>query len=371
MKKQFLKYRFYFVSLVLILCAALLLLLARSCRENRSMEVLPVKAIEKLPEFQVQDVTEIELIYGNHTAKLIRGSDVWELHTKGKPVVIADPEKVLLLLDDISRAKLLRELSIDTETAAAALLLSGEAAENGRNHGCRVILRGKTGKEIRNLLLGRVHYSVGEQIGRYRTNIPDGRYVRLQLDGKSHYFLMSRPMLDTIPLSAFWANPVSCPNMGMPILIRYTDLANKKILWEVRLTENRYDLTIPKSKKLNIKDMQQKLGFLTQAPLSRDVAAADVEFKPDSRLDIIYANGFSYSLEMQNDPFDEWKRFGRLTPAYDPEFSFRAQGETDEAFAKRKKQYQTELEREKKLFGGQIFVLRPNLINIFETVPEK
>ena len=369
MKELFLKFRFYFVALILILCAALILILARSCRENRSMEVLPVKAIESLPDFQVQDVMEIELIYGKHVAKLVRGSDVWNLHTNGKPVIIADPAKVLLLLEDISRAKLLRELSIDSETEAEALALSG--ANGGKTIGCRVILRGKNGGEIRNLLLGRVHYSVGEQIGRYRTNIPDGRYVRLMLAGKPHYFLMSRPMLDTIPLSAFWANPVTCPNMGMPILIRYTDLANKKILWEVRPEGNQYKLTIPKDKKLNIKEMQQKLGFLTQAPLSRDVAAENVEFKPDSRLDIIYANGFSYSLEMQNDPFDEWKRLGRLTPAYDPEFTFRMQQETDDALAKRKKQYQAELEREKKLFGGQIFVLRPSLINIFETVPEK
>ena len=371
MKEQLLKYRFYVISLLLIMGAALILILARSCRENRSMEVLPVKAIEKLPEFQVQDVAEIELVYGKHTAKLVRGSDVWDLHTAGKPVVIADPAKVLLLLEDVSRAKLLRELSIDSEQAAAALALSGDPSGNGRNSGCRVILRGKNGEEIRNLLLGQIHYSVGEQIGRYRTNIPDGRYVRLQLAGKPHYFLMSRPMLDTIPLSAFWANPVSCPNMGTPILIRYTDLANKKILWEVRLTENRHSLTVPKEKKLNIKDMQQKLGFLTQAPLSRDVAAENVVFKPDSRLEIIYANGFSYSLEMQNDPFDEWKRLGRLTPSYDSEFTFRAQGETDDAFARRKLQYQRELEREKKLFGGQIFVLRPNLISIFETIPGK
>ena len=150
MKELFLKFRFYFVALILILCAALILILARSCRENRSMEVLPVKAIESLPDFQVQDVTEIELIYGKHVAKLVRGSDVWNLHTNGKPVVIADPAKVLLLLEDISRAKLLRELSIDSETEAEALALSG--ANGGKTIGCRVILRGKNGGEIRNLL---------------------------------------------------------------------------------------------------------------------------------------------------------------------------------------------------------------------------
>lgn len=362
---------FYIVALFLFLLGMTLFFIAFSSKQQASREVLPVKAIENLPEFQVQDIAEIEISYGDYAVKLTQKSDVWHLHTKGKPVVIADPAKVLQLLEEMSKAKLLRELTIESEQEAAALALGDPDPEKRQQTGCQVVLRNKAGNAVREMMLGKVHYSVGEQIGRYRTNIPDGRYVRIMLKEKPHYFLMSNPMSTCTPLSAFWYNPVVCPNMGMPILIRYTDLANKKILWEVRLDQDRHTLAIPKEKKLNIKEMQQKLGYLTQAPLSRDIAPEKVEFKPDSRLDIIYANGFSYSLEMQNDPFDEWNRFGRLTPTYDTEFTFQKQGETDEAFKKRKEQYLAELEREKKLFGGQIFVLRPNLINIFETVPGK
>ena len=362
---------FYIVALFLFLLGMTLFFIAFSSKQQASREVLPVKAIENLPEFQVQDIAEIEISYGDYAVKLTQKSDVWHLHTKGKPVVIADPAKVLQLLEEMSKAKLLRELTIESEQEAAALALGDPDPEKRQQTGCQVVLRNKAGNAVREMMLGKVHYSVGEQIGRYQTNIPDGRYVRIMLKGKFHYFLMSNPMSTCTPLSAFWYNPVVCPNMGMPILVRYTDLANKKILWEVRLDQNRHILATPKEKKLNIKEMHQKLGYLTQAPLSRDIAPENVEFKPDSRLDIIYANGFSYSLEMQNDPFDEWNRFGRLTPTYDPEFTFQKQGETDEMFKRRKEQYLAELEREKKLFGGQIFVLRPNLINIFETVPGK
>ena len=120
--------------------------------------------------------------------------------------------------------------------------------EKRQQTGCQVVLRDKAGNAVREMMLGKVHYSVGEQIGRYRTNIPDGRYVRIMLKEKPHYFLMSNPMSTCTPLSAFWYNPVVCPNMGMPILIRYTDLANKKILWEVRLDQDRHTLAIPKEK---------------------------------------------------------------------------------------------------------------------------
>ncbi len=368
MNKQFLQFRFYIIALVLVLAGFILFVIARHCREQASREVLPVKAIGALPEFRVQDIAQIEISYGEHGVKLIQENDIWKLHTKGKPVVIADPDKVLQLLEEFTRVKLLRELTIGTEAEAGALALSTPTPKLPR---CQVVLRDKKGNAVREMMLGKIHFSVGEQIGRYRTNIPDGRYVRIMSGGKPLYFLVSNPLSACVPLSSFWHQPLVCPNMGMPVIIRCTDLANKKILWEVRAEQHQYSLVKPSGKAINIKDMQQKIGFLTQAPLSRDIAQLNVAFKPDSRLDIIYANGFSYSLDMQNDPFDEWGRLGRLTPAYDPEFTFRMQSENDEAFEKRKKQYQAELEREKKLFGERIFVLRPNLISIFETVPEK
>lgn len=369
---QFLfRYRFYMIAVGIILLGTGLFLVALHKEKQASREVLPVKAIEELPEIQVQDIAEIEISYGGYAVKLKQKGDVWHLHAEEKPIVIADPAKVLQLLEEISKAKLLRELTIASEEEAAALALGTGTTAKPQQTGCNVILRDKNGNTVREMMLGKVHYSVGEQIGRYRTNIPDGRYVRIMVGDAPHYFLMSKPMSTCTPFSAFWHNPVLCPNMGIPILVRYTDLANKKILWEVRLDNNKHILAVPKEKKLNVKNMQEKLGYLTQAPLSRDIAQQKITFKPDSRLDIIYANGFSYSLEMQNDLFDEWNRFGRLTPAYDPEFTFQKPGETKDAFEKRKKQYLAELAREKKLFGGQIFVLRPNLINIFETVPGK
>lgn len=370
MKNIFSKYRFYVVAILLFLTATLLLFCANCSKANRNMEVLPVKAIEALPDFQVQDIAEIELQHGKFAVKLARQDDFWLLSSADKPSVIAAPAKVLALLEDLSKAKLLRELTIQTEAEAADLSLADDAAENKQQ--TLVILRDKNGKEVRNLKLGKIHYSVGEQIGKYRANIPDGRYVKIQTD-EPHYFLISRPIQDAIPLTAYWANPIVCPNMGTPVIIRYLDLANNKILWEVRLTDNGYKLTTPAGKRLDVKKMQEKFAFLNQAPLSRDIASNTMQndFKPDSRLYITYANGFSYTLDMQNDPFDEWKRFGCLTPAYDPEFTFRQQEESDAVFEKRKQQYQEELKREQKLFGGKVFILRPNLINIFETVPEK
>lgn len=372
MKNLFLKYRYYIVALLSCLVAAFLLFCANLSKTSRSEEVLPVKAIEALPEFQVQDISEIELTYGKHAVKLVKQEDFWLLYANDKPHVIASPQKVLSLLEDVSKAKLLRELTIQSEEEAAALALSDKITEN-KSQQTGLILRDKDGKVVRDIKLGQIHFSVGEQIGKYRANIPDGRYVKVEKDDTNHYFLMSRAIQDAIPLSAYWANPVVCPSMGNPIIIRCMDLADNKILWEVRLTNQGYKLTTPAQKKLDVKNMQEKLAFLHQAPLSRDVASNAIhkEFKPTSRLYITYANGFSYTLDMQNDPFDEWKRFGRLTPAYDPEFTYRQPEESDAVFEQRKQKYKAELEREMKLFGNQVFVMRPELIRIFETIPEK
>lgn len=370
MKKIFIQFRFYIISVILVMAGIILFIVARHSKEQASREVLPVKAIEALPEFQVQDIAEIEISFGEYAVKLVHGSDVWHLYSPGKPVAIANPNEVLHLLEEISKAKLLRELSIETEEEAKALSLSTAASAQPQQTGCKVIIRDKSGNTVREMLLGKVHYSVGEQIGKYRANIPDGRYVRIMIGDKPHYFLMSNPMSTCTPLSAFWFNPIVCPSWEreIPVLIRYTDLKTGKPVWEVKLDGTEYKLNTVGGKKLDTKAMREKLAYLTKAPLSRDIAGDEVKFEPDSKLEIIYSNGFSYLLEMQNDDFDPLKRFGRLTPAYQP---VRREKETDSAFEERKKQYQAELEREKKLFGGQIFVLRPALIRIFEAIPGK
>lgn len=367
----------YYISLLLIALAAWAVLgFAMQRKDIRSREVLPIQAIENLPEFLVQDVKEIELSYGKHAIKLIAGDDAWRLRQTGKPDVIVDPAKILALLEDISKVKLLRGLTMESEKEAAALALSDTVAADNKQLQTLVVLRNKAGNEIRRMKLGKLHYSVGEQIGKYRTNIPDGRFVKIDVAGKMHYFLIDRPLMDTIPLSAYWSNPIACPRHNANLLmIRYRNLTDSKGNWDVRLTRNGgYALfSNEKQKTLDVKVMQSKLGFLLQEPLSRDIASLDIQknLKPDSRLEISFANGFSYVLEMQNDLFDEWKRYGRLTPSYDPEFTIRLPNESDAAFEKRKQQYQAELEREKKLFGDLVFVMRPNLIEILSAIPEQ
>ena len=373
LKTLFRSLRFTVIALLLILVGLGLFLVARHSKEMTGREVLPVKTIEALPEFQIQDIAEIEISYDKISTKLIQENGNWILYAKNKPATFADPATVLKLLEDFSKVKLLRELTIESNNEAAALALASPGSAPPEQTGFRVVLRDKTGKVAREMVLGKLHFSVNDQIGKYRADIPDGRYARIMIKEKPHYFLLSRPMLTCHPDSRRWISQLSCPNMGMPYLIRCVDLANRKTLWKVwwNPKEEKYVLVKPDGKKLDVKEMQKKIAYLTRAPLSRDIASLNTKFTPDSRLDIHYPNGFSFSLEMQDDPYNEWGRLGRLIPSYDQKFTFRMPGETDAEFEKRKKQYLAELEREKKLFGGKIFVLRPELINIFETVPEK
>ena len=367
------KYRFYFIALGLIAAATVLLLIAMGGKGLRENAVLPVKAMESLPSFRIGDIAEVEMQWGPRSLKLAPENGVWKVRTPGRPVVIADPAKITALLDELARTKLMRELQIDSIKDAEALALGDYQKDRTGDvwiyYGCRFILRDHNRKEVLNLMLGIAHYRISEQFGRYSATIPDGRYARIESNGTAHYFLISRVLDECMPLSSLWVNPLKCYVSDTPDLIRYSDTTGKT-RWEVRRNGQQHTLAVPAEKKLDVRNLQEKIGFLFQAPLSRDIAPESVDFKPETKLEIQFQNGFSYTLEMQNG-FDELERYGRLTPAYDPAKTARFANETDEAYEKRKTQYAREQERENRLFGGLVFILRPNLISIFESVPAK
>lgn len=365
------EYRYYGISLLLGLLATAIFWTAMVFQDNRETEVLPVKAIESLPAFQMQDVGGITIRWGSQTLHLKPENGIWMVHTPGKPAMIADPEKIASLLDELSRTKLLRELLIEEKKDAEELALGifdPKRSERKIYYGCEVILTDKSGKEVLNMMLGIAHFRLTEQFGRYSATIPDGRYARLVVNGEPHYFLISRVLDECMPNSSIWINQYRCYVNDLPNLIRYSNLNDSSIVWEIKRNGRAHILTLPQGEKLSPRNVEEKLAYLLKEPLSRDIAASGVDFKPETMLYIEFQNGFSYTLEMQNG-FDEMERYGRLTPAYDPAKTARLHNETDEAFAKRKAQYERELEREKKLYGGHIFILRPQLITIFEKIP--
>ncbi len=367
------------VMLYLLTFATVMALLARCSEVYQERSTGLIRSASALPEFNTEEAGMIEFRFGAMApVRLILKDGSWVVQADGKPEVYANAGKIAELISDLKQARLLREILIQDEEAAASLALSDYRADRtvqpGQySYGAEVRIYGKNKEKLLlDMMLGNAHYKPVEIIAdNYSMQSPDGRYIRINEKGKKSCYLISRVFAECIPMSGLWVEQLRMNTLDVPLSLQYKSVKGEKnVIWQVDLTgEDSYGLTVPSGKMIDLHSIDRKLKLLAGA-FTRDIAGKNVEFQPDTVLTLVLANGFTYTLEMQDDPAQEMRRFARLNIAYDENAVRSKPGETAENLAKRKKYLQQKAEVEKKWFGGKIFILQPNVINIVKEIPQ-
>jgi len=361
---------------ILIAASTVIALFAASYERKQGAELAAEKAKAKLADFKIEDVFAIEFRYAAlPPVRIDIEGGKWMVYTDGKPAVTADPAKVVGLLNELNSTTLLREIKVEpgkeTELALADFALEKPAQRSGYE----VRIYGKDGRILLDIMLGDAHFKPAEKISdRYALQSPDGRYVRVnEPDGTHACYLISRIFETCFPYSGHWIEQLRILTFDIPERISYfeknEESGKMKVHWSVRRKSGpgTYYLETPKGKTLKPKKLDTMIKLLIN-PFTRDIAPEGVDFKPDSKYEIVLANHFTYTLEMQ-DSDKEMKRYARLTVTFEPEKLTQKSGETMQAFQVRKEELVKRLAYEKEHFEGRIFVLRPNIINILREIP--
>ncbi len=369
--------RFRFM-LCLLIPATLLALLAKCSEVYRERSTGVIRSAAALPEFRTEDVRRIEFRFGAMPPlQLILKDGSWIVKAEGKPEVYASSGKIAELIGDLKQARLLREIPVHDEAAADSLALSPFRKEKDTGkmyYGSEIKVYGDGEKVLLDMMFGNAHYKPVEQIaGNYSMQTPDGRYIRIDRDGASSYYLISRVFAECVPMSGLWVEQLRMNSMAAPVLFRYetkkTD-GTAEICWQLEpIRKNTYLLTVPQNVKTDLRGVDKKLKLLA-GPFTRDIAGTDTVFRADSVLTLAMTNGFTYILECQDDPLREMRRFGSLTIQFDPEKVQQNPGETAEALEQRKAYLQKQADIEKRWFGNRIFVLQPDVINMIKEIPQ-
>lgn len=157
-----------------------------------------------LGDLPVNDVSQITIQHSNATVNLVKEEDQWKVRERyGYPANFSEVREFLIKASDL---KGIQRVKVGPSQLPRLELLP---PDKGTNSGTLVELKGKDGKAIRSLLLGKKHMRQSPNAGGFGgdSGWPDGRYVLIN-DGKTppNVWLISDPMTTIEPKPEQWLN---------------------------------------------------------------------------------------------------------------------------------------------------------------------
>jgi hypothetical protein len=142
--------------------------------KRSSYQAADLRVGQKLVDFRIDDVAEIRIVEPQSTATLVRGEKGWTVKERGD--FPADVEPIRELLLRLAEIKVVQAEGLSDAVKPRLQLAAPDAGAKPEESGTALELKGRDGKTLASLLLGRkIHKDA--KIAMMPEGIPTGRYI--------------------------------------------------------------------------------------------------------------------------------------------------------------------------------------------------
>lgn len=190
--------QFAILLVLVVVLGAVGLLLSR--REGEKWKSSGSAGQKLLGEFQVNDITRIQIMHGTNELNLVKKDDSWRVRERNDyPANYGEISDVLLKLRDL---KIVQTEQVGPSQLPRLELTTG----HGTNAGTLVEFKDSADKAMRSLLLGKTQTRASKQPSQFggEENFPVGRWVKVG-DAKD-VALISEPLANLEPKPEQWLN---------------------------------------------------------------------------------------------------------------------------------------------------------------------
>jgi hypothetical protein len=243
--------------------------------------------------FPLNDVAAITIAGSSNTLNLARSNDLWTVVERdGYP---ANYENVKGLLTKVWELKVVRPMKVGASQLGSLDLLD---PGKGKNSGKLVVFKGKDGKELHTLLLGKEHtHETGDSSPYGGGGYPDGRYV--MPDGKAAAVALVQETFSSVdPQPSSWLQR-DFFKVEKPKSIEVTTTNSWKVTRETETGE--WKLADPKPGETLDTTKTGSFNYALSSPSFEDVVVNtkldDLGLTTPKRIVIETFEGFTYTID--------------------------------------------------------------------------